>query len=92
MKRWLVALLVAGVVCAAVGVALNGDPFDAPSFGWTAYAPLAHSAYEPVNLTWLSWSKRIGLILLASGAGSTGAAISALAILRRPEGHGTERD
>jgi heme/copper-type cytochrome/quinol oxidase subunit 1 len=83
MKRWLLAaLLVAGVVCAGAGVALNGGPFRPASFGWTAYAPLSHATYQRVDFTWLVWAPRVGLALVAVGAGAAGAALSALVLLR----------
>jgi len=37
----------------------------------------------PVDVTWLVWAPRIGTLLLAVGAGCTGAALAAL-VLRRP--------
>jgi heme/copper-type cytochrome/quinol oxidase subunit 1 len=73
----LIVLLALGVVCAGAGVALVGNPFDVPRFGWTAYSPLSGEAYLP-DVTWLTWAPRIGTALLAIGAGSTGAAVSAL--------------
>jgi len=80
MSRWpLIVLLVAGVVCAGIGVALIGNPFDVPTFGWTAYAPLT----GPVDVTWLVWEPRIGTLLLAVGAGCTGAALAALVLRHR---------
>jgi heme/copper-type cytochrome/quinol oxidase subunit 1 len=91
MKRRLtIALLIAGVVCAGAGIALAGDPFAPASFGWTAYSPLSNATYQPVDLTWLAWTRRIGLALLALGAGSAGAALSALVLIgRRPRRAGT---
>lgn len=83
-RRLLIALLVAGVVCAGVGVALAGNPFGgAASFGWTAYSPLSGERYQPIDPTWLLWRPRVGLALLAIGAGSAGAALSALIVLTR---------
>ena len=85
MTRWpLIVLLVAGVVCAGIGVALVGNPLDVPTYKWTAYAPLARSAYRPVDVTWLLWARRIGTLLLAVGAGCAGAALAALVLRRRP--------
>ena len=84
MKRWpLIVLLVAGIVCAGIGVQLTGNPFRTVTFGWTAYAPLSGSAYRPVDVTWLVWAPRIGVVLLAVGAGCAGAALAALVLLQR---------
>lgn len=90
MPRWsLVVLVVAAVVCAGVGVSLTGafSPFGAASFGWTAYAPLSKTAYSgsytPINTTWLLWGPRLGIALLALGAGTTGGIITALLLQRR---------
>lgn len=80
MTRWpLILLLVVGVVCAGSGVALIGNPFHTPTFGWTAYAPLAGA----VDVNRLIWAPRIGTLLLAVGAGCTGAALAALVLRRR---------
>ena len=88
MPRWsLVLLLATAVVCAGVGAALLLTPSGAASFGWTAYSPLSPSdngRYMPLDLTWLEWRPRIGTALLAAGAGTTGAALSALLLQRRP--------
>ncbi|RIX31073.1 hypothetical protein [Amnibacterium setariae] len=84
MKRWpLVVLLVAGVVCAGIGVVVGGNPFQPATFGWTAYSPLSGERYRPIDPVWLVWAPRIGFLLLAVGAGSAGAALAAL-VLRRP--------
>jgi len=84
MTRWpLIVLLVVGVVCAGIGVALVGNPFHTPTFGWTADAPLAGSASGPIDTNWLVWAPRIGTLLLALGAGCTGAALAALVLRRR---------
>jgi heme/copper-type cytochrome/quinol oxidase subunit 1 len=81
VRVWLLgALLVVGVLCAGAGVALSGNPFAAARFEWTAYAPL--SSAHPIDLTWLIWAPRIGLALVAIGAGTSGAALAAL-VLRR---------
>ena len=81
-RRLLIALLVVGVICAGAGIALDGNPFGAASFGWTAYSPLSHATYQPVDLAWLTWAPRVGLALLTLGAGSAGAALTALVLLR----------
>lgn len=84
MKRWpLVFLLVAGVVCAGIGVVVGGNPFQPATFGWTAYSPLSGERYRLVDPAWLVWAPRIGFLLVAVGAGSAGAALAAL-VLRRP--------
>ncbi|MGN6444715.1 hypothetical protein [Amnibacterium sp.] len=77
-RALLVLLLVAAVLCAGVGTALVLSSAGAASYGWTAYAPLSGTSSRPVDLTWLLWRPRIGLALLALGAGSTGALIVAL--------------
>ena len=82
-SRLLIALLAVGVVCAGVGVAFTRVTLGAASFGWTAYAPLSGESYVPINVTWLTWAPRIGVALLAIGAGSAGAAVSALVLLTR---------
>ena len=83
MKRSLLAaLLLLGVVCAAVGVALAGNPFSTPSFGWTAYSPLADATYRPYDPAWLTWAPRIGLALVALGAGTSGASLAVLVLQR----------
>jgi heme/copper-type cytochrome/quinol oxidase subunit 1 len=85
MKRApLIALLVVGVLLAGGGVAMNATPFSGGSYGWTAYSPLSATAYLPGGLWRPVWRSTIGLVLLAVGAGTTGAALVAL-VLRRPE-------
>ena len=79
----LTSLLVVGVICAGAGVSLTANPFGPASFGWTAYSPLSDTAYQPIDLTWFTWAPRVGLALLAVGAGSAGAALSALVLLHR---------
>lgn len=83
-RRLLITLLVLGVVCAGFGVALAGNPYSTGSFGWTAYSPLSSASYQPIDITWLVWAPRIGLALAAVGAGTTGAALSALVLRRSP--------
>ncbi|GAA4745469.1 hypothetical protein GCM10025783_16600 [Amnibacterium soli] len=84
MKRWpLIVLLAAGIVCAGIGVQLTGNPFQPAKHGWTAYAPLSGATYRPVDVTWLVWAPRIGVVLLALGAGCAGAALAALVLLQR---------
>lgn len=85
MPRWtLILLLVAAIVCASAGASLTAafTPFSAASFGWTAYSPLSSTAYSagftPINTTWLMWAPRIGVALVALGAGTSGAVIVAL--------------
>lgn len=92
MPRWLLIPLLAGaVVCAGVGVDLTAAfaSFGAAGFGWTAYAPLGKTvysgSYEPLDTTWLLWAPRLGVALIALGAGATGAALTAL--LLRPRRH-----
>lgn len=81
-RRLPAGLIVVGIICAGVGIALDGSPVAGASFGWTAYSPLSATAYRPADLTWLAWAPRIGLALLAIGAGTAGAALSALVLLR----------
>lgn len=90
MPRWsLIVLTVAAVVCAGIGVSFIGafTPLGADGFGWTAYAPLSTTVYSgsyaPINTTWVLWAPRLGVILLALGAGTTGAAFTALFLRRR---------
>lgn len=90
MLRWsLVALVGAAVICAGIGVSLTGasTPFGAASFEGTAYAPLSKTvylgSYTPINTTWLLWVPRFGIALLALGAGTTGAVITALLLRHR---------
>lgn len=90
MPRWsLVVLAVVAVVCAGVGVGLTGafTPSRVAGFGWTAYAPLSKTVYSgsytPIDTTWLLWAPRVGVALLAVGAGTAGAVVSALLLLRR---------
>lgn len=90
VPRWsLVVLAVAAVVCAGIGVSLTGafTPFGAASFGWTAYAPLSKTVYSgsyaPIDTTWLVWAPRLGVALLALGAGTAGVVIAALLLRRR---------
>lgn len=84
MKHWILAtLLVASTICAGAGIVLSGNPFAPASFGWTAYSPLSSASYQPVNPTWLALAPKIGLALLAIGAGSAGAVLSALVLLKR---------
>lgn len=90
MPRWsLIVLLALAVICAGIGTGLTAAfaPFGAASFGWTAYAPLPKTVYSggytPINVFWLIWVPRLGVALLAVGAGTTGAAIVALLVRRR---------
>lgn len=90
MPRWtLVALLALAVICAGIGTGLTAAsiPFSAAGFGWTAYSPLSSTVYSgsytPVDTTWLIWEPRLGLALLALGAGTTGAVVVALLAGRR---------
>jgi heme/copper-type cytochrome/quinol oxidase subunit 1 len=83
MPRWsLVVLVVLGVVCAGIGVGLTDVFSRAPAFGWTAYSPLSKTvysgSYEPIDPTWSLWRPRLGIGLLALGAGTTGAVAVAL--------------
>lgn len=85
MPRWcLIVLLAAAVICAGIGTSLTAAfaPYGAASFGWTAYAPLSKTVYSgsytPINTTWLLWAPRLGVALLALGAGTTGAVTAAL--------------
>ena len=82
-RRVLWVLLVAGVVCAGVGTGLLLSPpsLGAASFGWTAYSPLSSTAYVPFSIV---WGPKIGVALLALGAGSTGGVITALSLRRPP--------
>jgi heme/copper-type cytochrome/quinol oxidase subunit 1 len=85
MPRWsLIVLLALAVICAGIGTSLTAavTPYGAASFGWTAYAPLSKTVYSgsytPINTTWLLWAPRLGVALLALGAGTTGAIAAAL--------------
>ena len=91
MPRWtLILILAAAVICAGIGTSLTAafTPYGAASFGWTAYAPLSSTVYSGsytrINTTWLIWAPRLGVALLAIGAGTTGAAIVGLLGHRRP--------
>jgi heme/copper-type cytochrome/quinol oxidase subunit 1 len=85
MPRWsLIVLLVAAVVCAGIGVGLAVPltPLGDAGSGWTAYSPLSKTvysgSYEPIDVTWSFWGRRIGVVLLALGAGTSGAVLVAL--------------
>lgn len=75
----LIVLLVLGAVCAGIGAALALSAPAPASTGWTAYSPLSSSAYQPSDAT---WAPRVGLALLTVGAGTTGAAMAALVLVR----------
>ena len=79
MRGWVLwAILVSGVVCAAVGTAVLQESSGAASFGWTAYAPLSDVTYRPLANGWV-----LASALVALGAGTVGAAATALILRRR---------
>lgn len=90
MPRWsLIVLLAVAIVCAGIGTDLTAAfaPGGPAGFGWTAYAPLPRTVYSgsytPIDITWLVWAPRLGVALLALGAGTAGAVVVALITGRR---------
>ena len=85
-RRLLVVLLLSGVVCAGVGAGLL-DPLHLDGSRWTAWSPLRiasdNGVYLPVDPVWFEWRPRLGALLLALGAGTSGAGVAALVVLRR---------